>query len=69
MWNAMNPDGSLAYSFMETMIEMYPYWWARAFGGIIYLLGVLIFIYNMYKSVSKGETSPVPELVAAEGRA
>ena len=33
MWTAMNPDGSLTYTFMETMVEMYPYWWARAGGG------------------------------------
>jgi cytochrome c oxidase cbb3-type subunit 1 len=69
MWNATNPDGSLVYSFMETMIEMYPYWWARTFGGVVYMLGVLIFIYNLMKTVSKGASSPVSELAVAEGRA
>jgi cytochrome c oxidase cbb3-type subunit 1 len=69
MWTATNPDGSLAYSFMETMIEMYPYWWARAFGGVIYFLGILVFIYNMIKTVNSGHESPISEIVAAEGRA
>ncbi len=68
MWNAMNPDGSLTYTFMETMVEMYPYWWARAFGGVVYLVGVLVFIYNLIKTVGKGEESS-SQAVAAEGRA
>ena len=54
---------------METMIEMYPFWWARAFGGIIYFLGILVFIYNMIKTVSDGKVSQISEIVAAEGRA
>jgi len=67
MWHALNPDGSLTYTFMETMVEMYPYWWARAFGGVLYLLGVLVFIYNLMKTV-KGGHEPAP-VAAAEGRA
>ncbi len=68
MWNAMNPDGSLTYTFMETMVEMYPYWWARAFGGLIYMAGLLIFIYNLYMTVRQGK--PTATLTAAaEGRA
>jgi cytochrome c oxidase cbb3-type subunit 1 len=55
MWHAINPDGSLAYSFMETLIEMYPYWWARAISGVIYLAGVGIFIYNLAMTARKEE--------------
>jgi cytochrome c oxidase cbb3-type subunit 1 len=54
MWHAMGADGSLSYSFMETLIEMYPYWWARAVSGVIYLAGVAIFIYNLAMTVRKG---------------
>ena len=67
MWNAMNSDGSLTYTFMETMVEMYPYWWARAFGGVIYLVGLIIFIYNIYMTVKKGEPTAVTT-ATAEGR-
>ncbi len=66
MWHSLNDDGSLTYTFMETMVEMYPYWWARAVGGVIYMLGVLVFIYNMIKT-ARGETQATP--AAAEGRA
>ena len=53
MWNSLNPDGSLTYTFMETMVEMYPYWWIRGLSGIIYLVGVLLFIYNLYMTANK----------------
>ena len=68
MWNAMNSDGSLTYTFMETMVEMYPYWWARAFGGIIYMIGLIVFIYNLYMSAHKGN-STAAQVATAEGRA
>jgi cytochrome c oxidase cbb3-type subunit 1 len=54
MWHSLNADGSLAYSFMETLIEMYPYWWARAFSGVIYLAGVGVFIYNLVMTTRSG---------------
>jgi cytochrome c oxidase cbb3-type subunit 1 len=52
MLNATNPDGSLHYSFIETLIELYPLWYIRAAGGLIYLSSMLIFLYNMWKTVS-----------------
>ncbi len=62
MWHAVNADGSLAYSFMETLIELYPYWWARAFSGVVYVTGVAVFIYNLYMTTRKGK--PVAEEAA-----
>ncbi|MCK4840186.1 MAG: cbb3-type cytochrome c oxidase subunit I, partial [Desulfobulbaceae bacterium] len=67
MWTAMNPDGSLTYTFMETMVEMYPYWWIRAIGGLIYFAGIIIFVYNLVMTVRNGE--PASTEAAAEGRA
>lgn len=51
---ATNPNGSLQYSFMETMIAIYPYYKMRAFSGFIYLAGLALFIYNIYKTFQKG---------------
>ena len=56
MLNATNSDGSLHYSFMETLVEMYPYWYGRAFGGIIYFVSMLIFVYNIIKTVNGNST-------------
>ncbi len=55
MWHSMEADGSLTYSFMETMVAMYPYWWARAIGGVIYMAGLAVFIYNLVQTVRKGQ--------------
>jgi len=54
---ATNPDGSLHYSFMETMIAIYPYYKMRAVSGFIYLAGLVVFIYNIYKTFQKGNAA------------
>lgn len=59
MLNATNPDGSLHYTFMETLVELYPYWQGRAVGGIIYLLSLLIFLYNIIKTISGSSPATV----------
>jgi cytochrome c oxidase cbb3-type subunit 1 len=55
---ATNPDGSLHYSFMETMVAIFPYYKLRAVSGFIFLAGLLIFIYNIYKTAEKGKVVP-----------
>jgi cytochrome c oxidase cbb3-type subunit 1 len=60
MWHAINPDGSLHYSFMETLAAMVPYWWVRAFSGVLYLAGVLVFVYNLVQTVKQGEAVAEP---------
>ena len=54
---ATNPDGSLHYSFMETLVAIYPYLKMRAISGFIYLAGVVVFIYNLYMTLQKGKGS------------
>ena len=50
MWRATDEYGNLAYSFIDTVINIVPYYWIRAVGGLLYLLGFFIFVYNIYKS-------------------
>jgi cytochrome c oxidase cbb3-type subunit I len=54
---ATNPDGSLLYSFMETMIAIFPFYKIRAVSGFIYLAGLALFIFNIYKTFEKGAES------------
>jgi cytochrome c oxidase cbb3-type subunit I len=61
MLNATNLDGSLHYSFIETLIELYPYWYIRAFGGIVYFAGLLVFLYNIAKTMTGGEPQTVAQ--------
>ncbi|TGS95086.1 cytochrome-c oxidase, cbb3-type subunit I, partial [Mesorhizobium sp. M8A.F.Ca.ET.213.01.1.1] len=39
MWRTYNENGTLAYSFLDTVEAMHPYYIARTFGGLLFLLG------------------------------
>lgn len=55
MWKQFNPDGSLVYgNFLETVSEIMPMYAMRAIGGTLYLIGMLIMVYNAYKTVRNG---------------
>jgi cytochrome c oxidase cbb3-type subunit I len=66
MWRAVNPDGTLVYSFVESVKASYPYWVIRAGGGALYLVGMLIMAWNTVMTVRAGKAQDVPvPLVAA----
>ena len=52
MWRAHDEFGNLAYSFMDTVNVLHPYYALRGLGGIFYLTGFLMFAYNIYKTMS-----------------
>ena len=51
MWRAYNDLGFLQYRFVETVEAMHPYYVIRAFGGILFLIGALLMIYNLYRTI------------------
>ena len=67
MWRAVNADGTLTYSFVESVKATYPYYGVRALGGLMFLSGMLIMGYNVYKTVSgrRGVDAPIPSLAVA----
>jgi len=55
MWKKFNPDGTLAYkNFLDTVSSIIPFYKIRFIGGLIYFLGFIIMIYNVYKTIKKG---------------
>ena len=52
MWRATDSYGNLLYSFIDTVVVLIPYYYIRAIGGLLYLIGFLMFAYNIYKSTS-----------------
>ena len=54
MWRATDQYGNLAYSFIDTVTVLHPYYTLRAIGGTLYLLGVFMWAYNMYKTATAG---------------
>jgi cytochrome c oxidase cbb3-type subunit I/II len=57
MWKDFNPDGSLVYgNFLETVQQIMPMYWMRAIGGTLFLIGLLVLIYNIAKTILAGES-------------
>jgi cytochrome c oxidase cbb3-type subunit 1 len=61
MWRAVNADGTLTYSFVESLKATYPYYGLRLVGGLLFFSGMLIMAYNVWKTISN--TKPVPVAV------
>jgi cytochrome c oxidase cbb3-type subunit 1 len=55
MWRAVNEDGTLTYSFVESLERMYPYYTVRLLGGLLFFTGMLLMAYNVWKTVSAGK--------------
>jgi cytochrome c oxidase cbb3-type subunit 1 len=72
MWRAYTPEGYLAYSFIETVSAKHIENIIRTVGGLMFLSGTLIMIYNLWRtvrmpSVQGAEATPaaLPASVAA----
>jgi len=55
MWRAHDEFGNLAYSFIDTVTVLHPYYAIRGVGGLLYLTGFLMFAYNIYKTMTAGK--------------
>jgi cytochrome c oxidase cbb3-type subunit 1 len=64
MWRAVNADGTLTYSFVESVAAMHPFYIVRLLGGVFFLAGMLLMAYNLWKTIA-GAT-PVAHAVPAK---
>ncbi|NVK21245.1 MAG: cytochrome-c oxidase, cbb3-type subunit I [Kangiellaceae bacterium] len=66
MWRATNADGTLTYSFVQSLEATYPYYGIRLLGGIIFLAGMFLMAYNVFKTIGGSEKADtrIPEPVA-----
>ncbi|MFV2029314.1 MULTISPECIES: cytochrome-c oxidase, cbb3-type subunit I [Neisseria] len=55
MWGALNDDGTLTYSFVEAVKGSMPFYMIRFFGGLLYLSGMVLMAYNVYRTVVSGK--------------
>jgi cytochrome c oxidase cbb3-type subunit 1 len=65
MWRAVNPDGTLTYSFVESVQAMHPYYVIRWLGGVLFLLGMVIMAYNVFKTVTSSKVTEVNDTIPA----
>ncbi len=62
MWRSYDSMGFLQYSFVETVMAMHPYYIIRAMGGALFLLGAVIMVYNIYKTITLNTISSSAEI-------
>ena len=67
MWRATNNDGTLTYSFVESVQAMHPYFIVRFMGGVFFLTGAVIMLWNIWKTIAgaKPATASIPAPAAA----
>jgi cytochrome c oxidase cbb3-type subunit 1 len=64
MWRAVNPDGTLTYSFVESVAAMHPFYIVRFLGGVFFLAGMLLMAYNLWKTIAGAQ--PVAHAIPAK---
>ena len=69
MWKQFTPEGILLYpNFLETVVKIIPMYIMRSIGGTLYIIGILVMVYNLVKTVKSGklvkeEQAEAPALV------
>ncbi len=69
MWRATNADGTLTYSFAEAVKATYPFLFIRFMGGVLYVTGMLLMAYNVFRTATAGDArvyndAPIPATLA-----
>jgi len=65
MWRAHDEFGNLAYSFMDTVDVLHPYYALRGTGGLLFLIGFFMFAYNIYKTWTSNKVVDAERLNAS----
>jgi cytochrome c oxidase cbb3-type subunit 1 len=62
MWRATQPDGTLTYSFVETLKATYPFYAVRLAGGLVFLSGMFVMAWNVWRTIvpSRHMEAPAP---------
>jgi cytochrome c oxidase cbb3-type subunit 1 len=62
MWRAVNPDGTLTFTFVESTKASMPFYVIRLVGGLLYLSGMLVMAWNVWKTIAgqRAVDAPIP---------
>ncbi len=69
MWRAYDELGFLQYSFAETVEAMHPFYLIRALGGLLFVLGSFVMVYNLIRTVRGDVRDEAPYLDPQAARA
>ena len=67
-WRDLRPDGTLTYSFIEVVRSLAPYYVVRFLGGVLYLTGMIIMAYNVFKTIAQGKAVDAPIQTVAQAQ-
>ena len=70
MWRAVNEDGTLTYTFVESVKATYPYYVIRLAGGVLVLSAACcVMAWNMAKTIAAGKAvdGEIPPVAAGSG--
>ena len=76
MWKQFTEEGQLKFQFLETVTHIIPMYMTRSVGGLLYVSGVFIMVYNLVKTVKSGslvadeaaEAAPLPKVIETHGK-
>ena len=60
MWRSVNPDGSLTYTFVESVKATFPFYVIRLIGGLLYLTGMIVMLWNVIMTAMQGKAHNAP---------
>ena len=60
MWRAVNDDGTLTYSFIESVEAMHPFYVIRLLGGMLFFAGMVVMAWNLWKTVRGAQPAEAP---------
>jgi len=63
MWRATNPDGTLTYTFVESLNATYPFYEGRLAGGLLVLSGMFLMAYNVIKTINASDANTHPVVI------
>ncbi|MFY7652787.1 MAG: cytochrome-c oxidase, cbb3-type subunit II, partial [Chitinophagaceae bacterium] len=76
MWKQFTDEGQIKFQFLETVTHIMPMYITRSIGGLLYLVGVFIMIYNLAKTIAAGkfvaneqaEAAALPKVIETHGK-
>ena len=76
MWKQFTAEGQLQFQFLETVTHIIPMYVTRSVGGALYLVGAIIMVYNLYKTMKAGsfmadeatQAAPIPKVIPTHGK-
>jgi cytochrome c oxidase cbb3-type subunit 1 len=70
LWGEFNADGTLAHTFMDVVKATMPYYMIRLLGGLMFLLGMLLMAWNVFRTIamSRGKRDIQIPAIASGGR-